>query len=871
MQRVMRRWREAIALAVCLALVFLCAGAHAQDANGAVKGTITDGHGKALAGASVTLGSLSSDHEMRSLTDNQGYYAFVNLPAGRYSLQISANGFKVDERIVNVSAGEQMLDIKLALASVSEEVVVEGEDNGSLATQEAVVKSPLDAASARSEISSLYIREYTSPMTDFSDITQAAPGTMSFSTNGIGNGQAKTWFRGFKDGMYTMTWDGVPFQDSNDPTHHSWAYVPAPAISYIDFDRSPGTASDVGPANFGGSIHMFSPKLSNVPEAMGAVSYGSYNSVQVLGQYNSGLFAGDKANLWFEGHHQSSDGYQTNNFQQRTAATAKFIYRPTQQTTFTLVGTSVIVDANTPNNDATRRQIFHHGKNYLMESNQYMADGVTLNPQYYKYYTYHVPTNFEVATLDSDLGRGWAVNSKTYTYSYSNHQHYQNKQDSDQITTALPADVPDGQNLSAITESLSSNSGINKLNQYNRIGEIAAFSKSSSLGVLRFGSWVESTATHRYQVGSDPRTWVDSTKLSDLKFHERFWTGTYQPYIEYQLVALRKWTITAGIKDANYRMYLQQYADGKTVGSLNGNAFVTHRADYNSWLPSVEANYRIRSNWSAYGQYGRGSQIPPSSVFDSTGAQVATLPKPTVADTFQGGTVVHLNRISMDADLYHVHFDNNYVSYSDSSNFTYFYAAPPSNTLGFEGEGNLALISHLSLSANGTVGRAKYEAQSAYTTPSGSVFAATPEYWVSNAAHDTESLGLLYQSRSIHAGLFSKRIGTRYDAAGSYSATVSGVKTSYGSGQNIVYDPFWMNNLFLNYTVHRKSFFDGSKIKLSVNNLLNSHDLLSVSSAANSAAPLVPYVKSAADQLQLQSGRSIMISFQLGIRPHNRN
>ena len=866
----MSRWLKAIPVFLCLSVAFLNTPTHAQNANAVVKGTISDAGGKAVVGASVKIEDNAGLPVQRGLTDNQGYYAFANLASGRYDLTVSATGFRTVERIVNVDQNEQILDMKLVLASVSEQVVVEADDNSSIAVQNATVKSLLDAASARTEISSVYIREFTSPMTDFSDITQAAPGTMSFSVNGIGNGQAKTWFRGFKDGMYTMTWDGVPFQDSNDPTHHSWAYVPAPAISYIDFDRSPGTASDVGPANFGGSIHMFSPKLSNAMQMRGEASFGSFNSKQFLGQFNSGLFAANKANFWFEGHHQSSDGYQTYNYQQRTAATAKLTYRLTDATNFSLVGTSILVDANTPNNDATRRQLFHHGDNYLMENTQYNADG-TLNAQWYKYYTYHVPTNFEVATIDSDLGHGWTVNSKTYTYSYSNHQHYQSKQDSDQITTDLPSDVTDGQGLKTITEKLSSNSGINKLNQYNRIGEIATFASASRYGVLRFGTWAEWTTTHRYQVGSDPRTWVDSTALADLKFHERFWTDSLQPYLEYQYVGIPKLTITAGIKSAYYRMKLQQYADGKTVGNLGGNAFVFHTATYNNWLPSIQANYRLRSNWSAYGQYGRGSVIPPSSVFDATGAQVGTLPKPTIADTVQGGSVFRINRISLDADVYHVHFQNTYSSYYDSTaQMTYYYATAPSNTIGFEGEGNVAVTHALSLVLNGTVGQAKYEAANAYTTATGSAFAATPSYWVSNAAHDTESLGATYQAKELNFGFFNKRIGTRYDAAGNYSATVSGVKTSFGSGQNMTYDPFWMSNLFVNYTVRRNSLFDGSKIKFSVNNIFDNHDMIAVSSATNPAAPLVPYIKSASDQLNLLSGRSVMVTFQLGLSPHHQ-
>jgi iron complex outermembrane recepter protein len=149
------------------------------------------------------------------------------------------------------------LPVTLSLASVSEEVTVEAEADTSIAAQLSPVKSVLDAASARTEITSQYVSEFTSPVTDFADITQAAPGTVSWSSNGIGMGQAKIYFCGFKDDDYTMTWDGIPFEDANDPSHHSWAYVPAPAIGYVDFDRSPGTTADMGPANYGGSIHMF--------------------------------------------------------------------------------------------------------------------------------------------------------------------------------------------------------------------------------------------------------------------------------------------------------------------------------------------------------------------------------------------------------------------------------------------------------------------------------------------------------------------------------------------------------------------------------------------------------------------------------------
>ena len=72
------------------------------------------------------------------------------------------------------------------------------------------------------------------------------PGTYSVDPNGTGLGQSKLYFRGFQDGFYTMSFDGIPFEDTNTPTHHSWASFPSQWISSTDFDRSPGQAFPVG-------------------------------------------------------------------------------------------------------------------------------------------------------------------------------------------------------------------------------------------------------------------------------------------------------------------------------------------------------------------------------------------------------------------------------------------------------------------------------------------------------------------------------------------------------------------------------------------------------------------------------------------------
>ena len=75
-----------------------------------------------------------------------------------------------------------------------------------------------------------------------------------------------------------MTFDGIPFEDTNTPTHHSWANFPSGWITPSDFDRSPGLASDFGPTNFGGSINLKSPQLFPDPDIRATVFYGSFNT-----------------------------------------------------------------------------------------------------------------------------------------------------------------------------------------------------------------------------------------------------------------------------------------------------------------------------------------------------------------------------------------------------------------------------------------------------------------------------------------------------------------------------------------------------------------------------------------------------------------
>ena len=76
----------------------------------------------------------------------------------------------------------------------------------------------------------------------------------------------------------------------------------------------------------------------------------------------------------------------------------------------------------------------------------------------------------------------------------------------------------------------------------------------------------------------------------------------------------------------------------------------THSINYNNWLPTLTARYRVWNHGRSTRQFAEGSVIPPSAVFDVPGGNVLTPPKPTLAKTYQVGSVLKLNRWTLDMD-----------------------------------------------------------------------------------------------------------------------------------------------------------------------------------------------------------------------------
>ncbi len=798
-----RVWKV-IALA-SVVLIMPSASALAQSSQSsstaALQGSVVDPDGKVIIGATVTVRNEAGGAARTLTADASGKFALPAIPVGTYVVEASAPGFAPHkEPAITLKAGDsQDVVLKLTIAAGIDQTTV---TDVSADARTAPSQTPLAATSAQSEITGEFIRNFTSPVADFAEVVQMAPGTFSLNSNGVGLGQGKTFFRGFQDGQYTMTFDGIPFQDTNSPTHHSWAFFPSQMIGGTVFDRSPGTAATMGPANFGGSINLLSNSEPATRQMTSTVSYGSFNTWLFDANYATGRFGSNgSSSLILDVHDMSSDGYQTFNNQHRDAASLKYQYQMSDQTTLTAFTSFVDLRSNTPNfNGPTRAQIAQFGNNYLMS-------GDPTQPTYFGYNFYTVPTDFSYVGYKSNLGNGWSLDDKVYLYGYHNHQNFNSQ-------TAL-----------------TTSSGTDKLNAYRTTGNLLPLSQVSNLGTFRTGLWSEYSFTNRFQAPSNPFTWVDATLPN---FHERFNTLILEPYAEYELRVGKDLALTPGIKFSYYNQNLTQFADnGKIVGSLGGAASVSNAAAYHSVLPSFTAHYMLQRDWSAYVQYGKSDTIPPSSVFDVVNGAVLTIPKPTLATTYQVGSVWKSRRFSLDVDGYYISFQNAYSSSIDPNTGEPVYFAPGGSvTKGVEAEANLALGGGIRVYLNGTMGSAKY---------------VNTGLWVADAPQNTSTLGLSYSNDAWDVGFYSKTIGQMYNDNGS-------------TNQAVLISPFTVANLYGNYTIRNGSRFDQTKIRLTFNNLFNNQNIVGDTPASTKTSVPAP-----GDILTLLPGRSISLTMTFGL------
>lgn len=723
---------------------------------------------------------------------------------------------------------------------------VSGTSNGSsqnapvsAAAKVAVSQGSLDARSAQSIVSDDYVRNFTTPEADFSQVFFITPGAFSFSPNGVGNGNAGTTVRGLSDSQYLITFDGIPFNDTNGVSHHSYVFFPGMTIGGAVIDRSPGSAATIGQATFGGSLNLQSRNLDPTQRFSVTGSYGSWDTTLGILEYESGQVGPDgRSNILVNAQQMNSNGYQTYNSQDRQAFSAKYQYIVSPSTVLTVFESYMDVrnsqlDAGAP----SRAQIAQFGDNYLNSADPSQSN-------FFGYNHYNVQTNFQYVGIKSDLGGGWNIDDKLYNYGYINHE------------SIGGAPVASGTVKAEDT-------AIDKLNSYHTTGNLFRATQDSAMGTFRGGLWTEYANSNRHQIPSDELTgWTDAPSPN---FSETYGTTTVQPYAEFEFKVNEDFKITPGLKYAYYHQDYNHLQSLKKTGPLGGTISKTgdsisgglpstnQYVSYNDWLPSIDAHYFIQKNWAAYVQYAEGDLIPPTSVFDApitvtngvATQSVAVEPKVQKSHTIQFGTDYKGNDFAFDANVYHVKLDNSYTCNTDPSDPTTQICIASGNeiTQGLEVEGTYVVGGGFSIYANGTVGTTKYQGGKLDGT------------WVAGAPGNTETLGLLYKDGGWNAALYTKRIGKVYNDG-----------LNPGDGAYVI-DPVTLTNLFVNYSFKVPgNFAKQGKVQLGINNLFDSNAITGISGNKSSNPALNTGANAynpAADLISELPGRSINLTLTL--------
>ena len=118
-----------ITLAALALLCALATPANAQQTTGNITGRITDAQGSAVPGVTVTGKNTATGFVRTEVSDAEGIYRLTALPVGTYDIATELSGFnKFERKALVVNVGQTVsVDITLAVAGVTESVVVSGE------------------------------------------------------------------------------------------------------------------------------------------------------------------------------------------------------------------------------------------------------------------------------------------------------------------------------------------------------------------------------------------------------------------------------------------------------------------------------------------------------------------------------------------------------------------------------------------------------------------------------------------------------------------------------------------------------------------------------------------------------------------------
>ena len=714
-------------------------------------------------------------------------------------------------------------------------VVVQGKAVVDSAITQTPTLTPLDVTEPTVDISQSFIENNMPLTSNYSEIIGLSPSVQSVSPNGSGLMENQVLsIRGFVDGYYDVTFDGIPFQDSNDFTHHSTSYFMAHSLGGVNVNYGPGTAATIGNATFCCSVDNISKAPLANPTLTPYVSFGSWHTQVYGAEFDTGRmdkFGG--AAGFIDAASSSTDGELTHMGQDRKNVLAKFEAPVAANTVLTFVGMYNQIHQYV-GLGATAAQIAQYGPTWGLSNDPTSQD-------YYGYNFDEIHTDFEYIGLQSKQG-DWTLDNKFYTYAYYHTGH--NGED------------PNGETPNGTYWGANDVPGQLLTNNYRSWGDTFNVKYSLFFGDLKAGVWADKQTNERalpevdetlggainpnganWLANGGPSTYltnggvgasgpcpassepatpgstiVQPTAAALLGAYScnggRLLTQkliTLQPYFMVDWNVLPGLTLSPGVRYDHFEREVDAIVNVKDGGTES------YDNTFSATLPSLLAHYGINDHWAAYAQAAKGFMAPNENYFNrgTAGTPGSTNLQPQETWSYQAGTTWQDRRLSASGDVYYIHFGNEILSEKYGAD-TIYYNAGGTNYKGVEANATYYVGMGVSLYANGSINRAKVIESAATNCVTGNCTGGT---WVPNAPNSTLAYGVIYNQYGVYASLLDKRVGH-----------------SYGDvGQTQPISAYSVLNGALGYTFGDSvGYLKGASIKVNVNNILNKTPIIAL-------------------------------------------
>ena len=688
-------------------------------------------------------------------------------------------------------------------------------------SESGLTRIDLNASRPQSLLTPQAIQQIATPTSDFGTLANLLPSFVGSAPNGNGFDAAKSMtLRGFPDGQFNVTLDGVPFADPDGFSHHSTSVFPVSSIESLSIDRSPGGGTTLGHATIGGSINITSLAI---PGAAGAQVYGAYGSfaTSLLGvRLNTAKPVEDgQTGLLVNLQHMQTSGAMANNDARRDDMLLKSEFRIAGMKLSMLYSYDDYHYINPPS--VTTDQ--------LAQSGSGVGLGTTpRTPLYNQYAKTDRSADFGYASLQGELGSGISFSETLYTFAYKNRGLSVNGD----VTLASSYQVGNGFGVPAIDIA-----GRQSSTAYRTVGNILQFERTNSGNTLRGGLWIEHSHQDslRNAIDLSTGTFYNANKGAGTSTLYDYGADldTVQPYAEYEWKASSALTIRPGLR---YQIASRKFSAAVIPTSKPGTNGQISRS-VSSVLPSLEANYGFTPELHGYAQWSRGALTPNQNLFYTANPALGNQAEPQKSQALQGGVICTAGPVNLTAGAYLVDLKDYVSTTTDANKNTVYVNSGRVRYRGVEAEGNVRLGYGLSAVANASIIRAQFRDAGMVSSAQqpGDSIPLVPTY--------TALLGALYSNGPWGASLITKFVGTEYQAAGGSSA---------GNDRRV--SPYKYTNVTVSRSLDEWLGKHNSNVSLQINNIANSTPITDSAgrSAIGASGPLL---------VNVLARRNVMLSF----------